>query len=170
MANQGKSWETTCTVALKYNYLYACNKSLPKLTRKDLPYKNRIPPAHEDNLCSKLARSHVLWSVLSRNKSALSLSAINSVCSVQFFVLNHQEPGYLCPPMTLSKAKTQILGVQSKTIFIDLGDGNWENRWPNLQIHLAHWTKPRVFKRLGKQVWEVLVGQVLTGGAWNLAI
>ena len=68
-ANQGKSWETTCAVALKYNYLYMRNKSPSKLARKDLPYKNRIPPAHEVNLCSELACSHILWSVLSLNKS-----------------------------------------------------------------------------------------------------
>ena len=77
------------------------NKSPPKLARKDPPYKNRIPPAHEVNLCLELAHSHVLWSVLSLNKSALSPYAVNSVCSVQFFVHNHQEPGYLCPPLTI---------------------------------------------------------------------
>ena len=78
-----------------------CNKSLPKPARKYLPCKNRIPPAPEVNLCSELARSHVLWSVLLLNKSALSLSAINSVCLVQFFVCDHQAPGYLCPPVTI---------------------------------------------------------------------
>ena len=72
------------------------NKSLPKLARKYPPYKNRIPPASEDNLCSELAHSHVLWSVLLLNKSALSLSAINSLC-VWFLV---HVPGYLCPPVT----------------------------------------------------------------------
>ena len=76
------------------------NKSPPKPARKDPPYKNRIPPAHEVNLCLELAHSHVLWSVLLLNKSAFSLSAINSVCPVQFFVRDHQEPGNLCPPVT----------------------------------------------------------------------
>ena len=85
----------------EYNYLYMHNKILPKLSRKYLPYKNRIPPAPEVNLCSELTCSHFLWSVLSLNKSALSLSAINSVFLVQFFVCDHQEPGYLCPPVTI---------------------------------------------------------------------
>ena len=98
--NQGKSWETTCAVALKYNYLYMHNKSPTKLARKITLYKNRITPAHEVSLCSELDHFHVLWRVLSLNKSALSLYAINSVCSVQFFVHDHQEPGYLCPPVT----------------------------------------------------------------------
>ena len=31
-----------------------CNKSPPKLARKYLPYKNRVPPAPEVNLCSEL--------------------------------------------------------------------------------------------------------------------
>ena len=57
-----------------------CDKNPPKLARKYPPYRNRIPPAPEVNLCSELACSHVLWSVLSLNKSALSLSAINSLC------------------------------------------------------------------------------------------
>ena len=61
------------------------NKSPPKPARKYPPYKNRIPPAPEINLCLELACSHVLWSVLSLNKSGLILSAINSMCSVQFF-------------------------------------------------------------------------------------
>ena len=78
------------------------NKTPPKPARKYLLFKNRIPPAPEVNLCSELAYSHVLWSVLLLNKSAFSLSAINSVCPVQFFVRDHQEPGYLCPPMTVT--------------------------------------------------------------------
>ena len=77
------------------------NKTLPKLARKDPSYKNRIPPAPEVSLCLELAHSHVLWNVLSLNKSALCLYAINSVCSVQLFVRDHQEPGYLCPPVTV---------------------------------------------------------------------
>ena len=78
-----------------------CNKTPPKLARKYPLYKNRIPPVLEVNLCPELAYSHVLWSVLSLNKSALSLSDINSVCLVQFFVHDHQEPCYLCPPVTV---------------------------------------------------------------------
>ena len=77
-----------------------CSKSPPKLPRKYLPCKNRIPPVPEVNLCSEVACPHVLWSVPSLDKSAVLLSAINSVCSVQFFVHDHQEPGYLCPPVT----------------------------------------------------------------------
>ena len=64
-----------------------CHKTSPKLARKYLSYKNRIPPAPEVNLCSELARSHVLWSILLLNKSALSLSAINCLC-VQFSSLS----------------------------------------------------------------------------------
>ena len=75
-----------------------CNKSPPKLDRKYLLCKNRIPLALRVNLCSELARSHVLWSVLLLHKSALSLSAMNSVCSFQFIIHHHQEHGYLCPP------------------------------------------------------------------------
>ena len=76
------------------------NKTPPKVARKYLPYNNGIPPVPEVNLCLELACSHVLWSVLLLNKSALSLYAINSVCLVQFFVHDHQKPGYLCPPVT----------------------------------------------------------------------
>ena len=56
-----------------------CNKSLTKLATKYPPCKNRIPPAPEVNLGLELACSHVLWSVLSLNKSAPSFSAINCV-------------------------------------------------------------------------------------------
>ena len=39
------------------------------------------------------------------------------------------------------------------------------------QIHLACWTRLKVFKGLGGTRYvEVLVGQVLIGGPWNLAI
>ena len=101
VANRGKSWETTCTVAFKqYNHLHMRKKSPPKPAREYLPCKNRTPPAPEVNLCLELARSHVLWSVLSLSKSALSLCYKLSVCLVQFFVRDHQEPGYLCPPVT----------------------------------------------------------------------
>ena len=55
------------------------NKSLPKLAGKDPPYKNRISLAPEVNLCSELAYSHVLWSVLLLNKFDVSLYAINCV-------------------------------------------------------------------------------------------
>ena len=57
-----------------------CNSIINKYIKKKK--KNRIPPAPKVNLCSEMARSHVLWSVLPLNKSALSLSAINSMCSV----------------------------------------------------------------------------------------
>ena len=53
------------------------NKTLSKLARKYLSFKNKIPLAPEVNLCSELTCSHVLWSVLSLN---CSLSAMNSLC------------------------------------------------------------------------------------------
>ena len=96
------------------------NKSLTKLARKDLPYKSIIPPAHEVNLCLELACSHVLWGVLPLNKSALSLSAINSVCLVQFFVCDHQEPGYLCPPVTLGLVRILQKEVKAPKRSLDL--------------------------------------------------
>ena len=104
MADQGKSWETTCTVALKYyNYLYVPNKTLPK-TSQERPYKNRIPPAPEVSLCSEVARSQVLWSVLSLSKSALSLSAVNSLC-VRFHSLSSITKNQL-PVPTCGKRST----------------------------------------------------------------
>ena len=57
-----------------------CNKTLPTLARKYPPYKNRIPPAPEVSLCLELACSRVLWSVLSLNKSALSLFLLQILC------------------------------------------------------------------------------------------
>ena len=77
------------------------NKSLPKLARKYFPYKDRIPPAPEVNLSARSWPAPMFCGVYySLDESALSLYAINSVCSVQFFVRDHQEPGYLCPPVT----------------------------------------------------------------------
>ena len=95
VANQGKLWETTCTVALKYyNYLYIRNKSPPKLAKKDPPYKNRIPPAHEVSLCLELACSHVL---------CYKLWVFGLILCP-----NHQEPGSLCPPVTDIDASIQF--------------------------------------------------------------
>ena len=94
------------------------NKTLPKLARKYPPYKNRILLVTEVNLCSEWARSHVLWIVLSLNQSALSFCCELSVCSVQFIVHNHQEPGYLCLPATLGlNPQLSICLIVSHLIF-----------------------------------------------------
>ena len=91
------------------------NKSPPKLAGKYPPYKNRIPPAPEVSLCLEMACSRVLWSELWLNKSAFSLSATNSVCSVQFFVHDHQEPGYLCPPVTPIRDAHQLIKIPRRS-------------------------------------------------------
>ena len=57
---------------------HMCSESPPKLAGGDPPWKNRIPPAPEVNLCLEFACAYVLWSVLLLNKPALS--AINTVC------------------------------------------------------------------------------------------
>ena len=62
------------------------SKSPPKLARKDLPYKNRIPPAHEVSLCLELACFHIL---------CCKLCVFGSILCP-----NHQEPGYLLPAVT----------------------------------------------------------------------
>ena len=62
-----------------FKVTYMRNKTPPKLARKYPPCKNRIPPAPQVTLCSELACSPVLWSVLMLNKSALSFSAVNCV-------------------------------------------------------------------------------------------
>ena len=75
-----------------------CNKNLPKLARKYLPYKNQIPLAPEVNLCLELAPSRVQWGVLLLSKSALSLS----ITSVFGSILCPPSPRtcYLCPLVT----------------------------------------------------------------------
>ena len=84
------------------------NKNPPKLVRKYLPYKNRIPPALEVNLCSELALSHVLWSVLSLNKSAFS--AINSLLFSSILCPQSPRTWLLVPTCDrATKAEFQIL-------------------------------------------------------------
>ena len=78
-----------------------CNKSPPKLARRYPPFKNTIPPPRRSISARSWPAPMFCGVYYSLDKSALSLYAINSVCSVQFFVHNHQEPGYLCPPLTI---------------------------------------------------------------------
>ena len=61
----------------------------------------------------EVAHSHNLWSVLSLNKSAFSLCYKFSVCSVQFSVCSHQEPGYLCPPV-IPSSQNSLKGEQGR--------------------------------------------------------
>ena len=75
-----------------------CNKSPPKLARRDPPYKNRIPPAHEVNLCLELACSHVL---------CYKLCVFGSILCP-----DHQEPGYLCPPVTIPSIRLNMRQIE----------------------------------------------------------
>ena len=76
-----------------------CNTSPPKLARKDHPISTESLQPLRSISAQSWPAPMFCGVYYSLDKSALSLYAINSVCSVQFFVRDHQEPGYLCPPV-----------------------------------------------------------------------
>ena len=57
------------------------------------------------------------WSRWSIGRHA---SPINSLCLVEFFVCDHQEPGYLCPPVTLGLVRILQKEVKAPKRSLDL--------------------------------------------------
>ena len=137
------------------------NKSPPKLVRKDPPYKNRIPPAPEVSLCSEVARSQVLWRVLSLNKSALSLSAVNSLC-VWFHSLSAITKNQL-PEPTCDRQPWQTRGDWG--ILID-----WRRLWQLASVGpwtgKKHWLKTAE-TRVKSGLRLIVLVSTLTSWFWS---
>ena len=76
-----------------------CNKSPPKLARRYPPFKNTIPPPRK-SISARSWPAPMFCGVYYHLINLLSLCYKLYVFS-SILCYNHQEPAYLCPPLTI---------------------------------------------------------------------